>query len=126
MTATPVPPYTTAGVPVPDADALAKWLTITSRDQSVNDLLTQCVNAANAYEFDRLSYERMIEAGCTPPTTVPEAVAQAMLMRGAAIYRRRNSVNGFEGFADIGAFAIRASDPDIERLIDPWRAWGWA
>jgi hypothetical protein len=132
MTATP-PDYgmgttldtTPAGAP-PTAAQLAAWLSITATDTATNELLQRCCDIAAQYELGRLSVARMTEAGYSPPDVLPATVAQAMLMRAAAMYRRRNSVNGFEGFADLGAVAIRASDPDIERLVDPWRAWAWA
>jgi len=110
----------------PDAQALALWLSITSSDTNTTALLETCCTVALQYELGRLSTLRMTEQGFNPPDELPGAVAQAVLMRAAAIYRRRNSVNGFEGFADLGAVAIRASDPDIERLVDPWRAWAFA
>ena len=105
---------------------LAKWLSITAADADTMALLDGCCTAAVHYELGRLSTRRMVDQGFAPPDALPPTVAQAMLMRAAAVYRRRNSVNGFEGFADLGAVAIRASDPDIERLIDPWRAWAFA
>jgi hypothetical protein len=110
----------------PTAAQLAAWLSITATDVATTELLQRCCDIATQYELGRLSTLRMTEAGYTPPDVLPVAVAHAMLMRAAAVYRRRNSVNGFEGGADFGAIAIRASDPDIERLVDPWRAWAWA
>ena len=110
----------------PTGTQLAAWLSINAADPATLALLNTCCTTATQYELGRLSTLRMTEAGYEPPNVLPGAVAQAMLMRAAAIYRRRNSVNGFEGFADLGAFAIRASDPDIERLVDPWRAWAFA
>jgi len=118
LTGTPTPP--------PDAQALATWLSITSADTNTTALLEACVDVAIRYELGRLSTRRMTDEGYTPPDQLPAAVSHAMLMRAAAMFRRRNSVNGFEGFADLGAVAIRASDPDIERLVDPWRAWAFA
>jgi hypothetical protein len=134
MTTTPTPPdygqgTTLATAPPgapPTADTLAKWLSINATDATTTELLQACCDVATQYELGRLSVLRMTEAGYTPPDILPGTVAHAMLMRAAAMFRRRNSVNGFEGFADLGAVAIRASDPDIERLVDPWRAWGWA
>lgn len=84
-----------------------------------------CTRAAD-YELGRCSYARMQGDGADPPFTVPSAVAQAVLMRAAAIYRRRNSVNGFDGYEDLGTVPVRASDPDIERLISRWLALCWA
>jgi hypothetical protein len=110
----------------PTAAQLAAWLSISATDTATNELLQRCCDVAAQYELGRLSVKRMTDQGFVPPNVLPGAVAHAMLMRAAAMYRRRNSVNGFEGFADLGAVAIRASDPDIERLVDPWRAWAWA
>jgi hypothetical protein len=116
---------TPAGKPPVGTD-LAKWLSINAADSTTLALLDVCCAAAVQYELGRLSTARMVDAGYAPPDVLPGTVAHAMLMRAAAVYRRRNSVNGFEGFADIGAVAIRSSDPDIERLVDPWRAWAFA
>jgi len=110
----------------PTGAQLAQWLSITATDAATSALLDGCCTVALQYELGRLSTLRMTEQGFAPPDVLPGPVAQAVLMRAAAIYRRRNSVNGFEGFADLGAVAIRASDPDIERLVDPWRAWAYA
>ena len=116
---------TPPGAP-PTAQQLATWLSVSATDTTTTELMQQCCDVATQYELGRLSVKRMTDAGYSPPDVLPGAVAHAMLMRAAAMYRRRNSVNGFEGFADLGAVAIRASDPDIERLVDPWRAWAWA
>jgi hypothetical protein len=111
-----------SGAP-PTPETLRAYLTITATDPQLDALLQAACDTATAYELGRLSETLMMVAGFSPPDDLPVAVAQAMLMRAAAIFRRRNSVNGFEGFGDMGAMAVRASDPDIERLIDPWRAW---
>jgi hypothetical protein len=110
----------------PTGDQLAKWLSITALDAATTAMLDGCCATAAQYEFGRLSTQRMVDEGFDPPEVIPGPVAQAMLMRAAAMYRRRNSINGFEGFADLGAVAIRSSDPDIERLVDPWRSWAFA
>jgi hypothetical protein len=122
---TDVRAFNDAGAP-PTPEDLRAYLTIKTTDETIDALLADACDSATAYEFGRLSFELMTEAGFVPPDEIPVAVAQAMLMRAAAVFRRRNSVNGFEGFGDQGAMPIRASDPDIERLIDPWRAWEFA
>ena len=123
MTVIPLPDE--IGAP-PTPEDLRAYLTITSSTTEVDDLLQTACDVASRYEFGRCSSSLMEAAGFTPPDVIPVDLAQAMLMRAAAFFRRRNSVNGFEGFADFGAFPIRAGDPDIERLVDPWRAWSYA
>lgn len=44
------------------------------------------------------------------------------LMKAAQIYKRRDSVNGVEGFGEFGVVRItRSADPHIAELLDPLR-----
>jgi hypothetical protein len=120
-------PYPVLADSLPTGSDLAQYLSMSSTISSdVTELLDDACTVAAAYELSRLSLARMQDAGAAPPATYPVAVVHAILMRAAAVFRRRNSVNGFEGFGDMGALAIRASDPDIERLVDAYRAWCFA
>lgn len=61
-----------------------------------------------------------IVARCMPlgdPAQWPDVVDQAVTMLAARLYRRRFSVSGFEGFADIGVARVPTLDPDIEDLL---------
>jgi hypothetical protein len=83
-----------------------------------------CEDAADR-ELARLSCALLAADGADPPNTVPGPVARAILARAAALWRRRNSVNGFDGFDDLGTVPVRTADPDIEAGIDRWRAWSY-
>jgi hypothetical protein len=122
------PIYAPGASALPTIDDLADYMTITAgqRGPVVDGLLTDAIGRATDYEMGRLSFDLMRADGASPPTTVPSPVAGAVLMRAAALYRRRNSVNGFDGYEDLGTVPVRASDPDIERMVDRWRAWAWA
>jgi hypothetical protein len=112
--------------PLPIGDDLAVYLSVKQPDP---DLVTQldevCAIAADR-ELARLSCALMVADGADPPDTVPSPVARAILMRAAAQWRRRNSVNGFDGFDDLGTVPVRTADPDIEGNVDRWRAWTFA
>ena len=127
MTVTPPIEHVPAVAPLPDSDALAVYLSITGTisNDTLAMLEAACTQAAD-YELGRCSYARMQADGASPPDTVPSPVARAVLMRAAAIYRRRNSINGFDGYEDLGTVPVRASDPDIERMISRWLALAWA
>jgi hypothetical protein len=113
-------------VALPLGAELAAYLSLATPAQAVLDALDGCCVIAADYELGRLSCALMEADGATPPATVPSPVGRAVLMRAAALWRRRNSVNGFDGFDDLGTVPVRASDPDIERAIDRWRAWSFA
>mgnify|MGYP001364848968 CR=1 FL=1 len=51
------------------------------------------------------------------PDPRPGAIDQAVTMLAARLYRRRNSVGGFEGFGDLGLARVPSLDPDIEDLL---------
>ena len=112
----------------PTADDLAFWLSITAsqRGPDVDALLTAVALDATQYELGRASFDRLIEDGASPPDTVPEQFYRAVVMHATALYKRRNSINGFDGYDDLGTVPVRGSDPEIEKLVDRWRAWAWA
>jgi hypothetical protein len=114
--------------PLPTVDELASYLSITaaSRPPDVDAALTGVLVDTVDYQLGRCSYDRMIAAGADPPTTVPANVSRAILMDAARLYRRANSVNGYDGYDDLGTVPVRGNDPEIERMIDPYRAWCWA
>jgi hypothetical protein len=114
--------------PPPDADAVATYLSLTAaqRTSDVEAMLTEDVATALDYELTRADYGLLEADGATPPSMLPTAFVHAVTMRAAATYRRRNSINGFDGYQDLGTVPVRATDPDIERLVDRWRAWAWA
>ena len=54
--------------------------------------------------------------------TVPTAVRQACILSSLRGYKRYESPTGILGFSDIGAVRVGTKlDPDVERLIQPYR-----
>jgi hypothetical protein len=53
--------------------------------------------------------------------TVPTAIRQATIMLASRIYKRADSPLGVAGFSDLGAIRVSNIDPDINRLIMPFR-----
>lgn len=80
------------------------------------ELLTaRAAEAGIETDEDAAGYdEAVLHAWC------PSYVRQAILIRGAAIYSRRNSANGTISF---GEFAARVAkmDPDVDDLLRPVR-----
>jgi hypothetical protein len=92
-------------------DDLAAWLNITVRGESIDALLTECLDAATTAIGARL--------GAWVPITWPSNVEQAVLMQGAKLYKRRNSPEGYAGFGDMGVVRVTALDPDVETMLGP-------
>jgi hypothetical protein len=119
----------------PELDDLRQWI----RDESVSPTSESAValsfQAADELIRDRLDDTAMLAkataAGVdvdTPATLAawcPSYVRQAILIRAAALYTRRDSANGQISF---GEFASRVSkmDPDVDELIAPVRSYGIA
>lgn len=51
----------------------------------------------------------------------PVAIRQAAVLLSSRIFKRNDSPGGVMGFGDIGIVRISRFDPDIERLIQPYR-----
>jgi hypothetical protein len=54
-------------------------------------------------------------------SSVPIEVYEACLLKAAALYKRRDSVQGVAGFGDFGVVRIGRSDPDVIDLLGPYR-----
>jgi hypothetical protein len=102
----------------PTVDDLARWLTIETPSMDLVDVLGQTLEVSIAWTYDR----------CVPldPARLPPQVSQAMLMTAARLFRRRNSVSGFEGFGELGFAPVRGMDADVERLLTRWLDWEFA
>lgn len=119
----------------PTADDLAEWIkdlggaatgdvvadAFRSADQAIRarldpELFTAAAGAAGIEtDEDAVGYdEDVLHAWC------PAYVRQAILIRGAAIYSRRNSANGTISFGEFAARVARM-DPDVDDLIAPVR-----
>lgn len=58
--------------------------------------------------------------------TVPPAIVEATTMLAARTWKRRGSPLGIAGFGDMGPVYVRNSDPDIARMLAPFKKWGIA
>lgn len=52
---------------------------------------------------------------------VPDAVHQACLLLASRIFKRKESPEGVAGFGEFGQIRVRATDPDVMALLDPYR-----
>jgi len=53
--------------------------------------------------------------------SVPVAIKQATILASLRAYKRYESPTGVLGFSDVGVVRIGRLDPDVQRLIDPYR-----
>jgi hypothetical protein len=53
--------------------------------------------------------------------TVPVAIEQATVLLASRIFKRNDSPGGVMGFGDIGVVRVSRIDPDIDRLIMPYK-----
>jgi hypothetical protein len=58
-------------------------------------------------------------------SSVPDDVAEACLLKAAALYERRNSVAGVAGFGEFGVVRIGRRDPDVVELLSPYMKLGF-
>ena len=54
-------------------------------------------------------------------TAVPVAIEQATVLLASRIFKRNDSPGGVMGFGDIGVVRVSRIDPDIDRLIMPYK-----
>lgn len=53
--------------------------------------------------------------------SIPTAVKQACIISSLRLYKRLESPTGVLGFGDVGVVRVGRVDPDVERLIGPYR-----
>ena len=53
--------------------------------------------------------------------TVPIAIRQAAILASLRAYKRYESPTGVLGFSDVGVVRVGRLDPDVQRLVDPYR-----
>ncbi len=53
--------------------------------------------------------------------SIPSAIKQATILSSLRAYKRYESPTGVLGFSDVGVIRIGRLDPDVERLIQPYR-----
>jgi len=52
--------------------------------------------------------------------TVPEPVRGATAILAGRLWKRADSLLGVAGFSDLGAIMLRAVDPDVQRMLQPY------
>ncbi len=53
--------------------------------------------------------------------TVPAPIRSAAVLLAGRLVKRGDSLLGVAGFGDLGAITVRAIDPDVERMLRPYR-----
>jgi hypothetical protein len=53
--------------------------------------------------------------------SIPSAIKQATILSSLRAYKRYESPTGVLGFSDMGVVRVGRLDPDVERLIQPYR-----
>jgi hypothetical protein len=53
--------------------------------------------------------------------SVPSPVTSACILLAGRLVKRGDSLLGVAGFGDLGAITVRAIDPDVERMLRPYR-----
>jgi hypothetical protein len=54
-------------------------------------------------------------------SSVPTAIKQACVIQSARIFKRNDSPLGVAGFGDMGAMRVSRVDPDVARMLEPYR-----
>ena len=67
-----------------------------------------------------------VPAGCEVTAkwgwpAVPDPVHSACLILAGRLVKRGDSLLGVAGFGELGAITVRAIDPDVERMLRPYR-----
>jgi hypothetical protein len=83
----------------------------------------------NSNELDKAlaaARERVLERCMPLKDPRPEVVDRAIVMQAARLYRRRNSVGGFEGFGELGLVRVPSLDSDVEDLLIRYLSYDFA
>lgn len=81
--------------------------------------LQRCLDVAQEQQLQTLDTELFDEVD------PPEAIVQALLMRAASLYRRRQTPEGVSGVGDFAVVRVGRNDPDVMRLENPYRCFGF-
>ncbi len=97
-------------------DDLRSWLKFADDETDADALLTQCLDATVAH----------VESVCALPSTYTADVTTAIVMQAAALFKRRETPEGIAAFSDFGASRVTKLDPDVERLLAPYRKFSFS
>lgn len=53
--------------------------------------------------------------------SIPEPVRSACILTAGRLAKRGDSLLGVAGFGDLGAITVRSIDPDVQRMLAPYR-----
>ena len=80
------------------------------------------IYAVGDYTFPMSGQEATVQVnGTWGFTSVPTAIKQATVLLSARIFKRNDSPGGVMGFGDLGIIRVGRMDPDIDRLIQPYK-----
>jgi hypothetical protein len=80
------------------------------------------IYAVGDYSFPQSGQEATVEVvGTWGFSSVPTAIKQATVLLSARIFKRNDSPGGVMGFGDLGIIRVGRMDPDIDKLIQPYR-----
>lgn len=80
------------------------------------------IRAVGDYTFPISGAEATVQvAGTFGFSAVPVAIEQATVLLASRIFKRNDSPGGVMGFGDIGVVRVSRIDPDIDRLIMPYK-----
>lgn len=80
------------------------------------------IRAVGDYTFPISGGEATVQvAGVFGFATVPVAIEQATVLLSARVFKRNDSPGGVMGMGDIGVIRVSRIDPDIDRLIMPYK-----
>lgn len=78
--------------------------------------------AVGDYTFPMSGQEATVQVnGTWGFSSVPTAIKQATVLLSARIFKRNDSPGGVMGFGDLGIIRVGRMDPDIDRLIQPYK-----
>lgn len=80
------------------------------------------IYAVGDYTFPISGNEATVQVnGTFGFSSVPTAIKQATVLLSARIFKRNDSPGGVMGFGDLGVIRVGRMDPDIDRLIQPYK-----
>lgn len=99
-------------------EAVGAWLA-SNGEPVPTDLLSPAYLAAEGYVSQWCTWPTLDSAG--DPIAAPADLAMAVNLLTARILARRSSAAGVLGMDDMGAVRVPGTDPDVARLMDPYR-----
>ena len=93
-----------------------EWLRTNGAGPLTDATVTTAWSAAEAFVAERCEWD-VDEVGDPPPA----ALVLAVHLLTARYLARRNTATGIVGIDELGGMAMPGIDPDVLRLMNPWR-----